>query len=111
MSDYRNLNIDYRDPDDPLRSDAKFDPDASAANAAWGWIAAAVFVVVVLAVAFGIGHQPGQTGINTASNDVTPPAATRMAPPAATRMGPPAMSPAPITPVPTPNSPAQGNSR
>jgi len=110
MSDYRNPNFDYRDPDDPLRRDARFDPDAGAANAAWGWIAAAVFLVVVLAVAFGIGHQPGQTGTNTASNDVTPPPAmSRMAPPVAT---PAPVTPAPpITPAPTPNTPAQGNSQ
>ena len=91
MSDY-----DYRNPEDPFRRDAKFDPDLRAANAAWGWIAAAVFLVVVLAVAFGVGHQPGQTGTNTASNEVTPPAATRMAPP--TTMAPPATAPAPAAP-------------
>jgi hypothetical protein len=92
MSDYRNSEFDYRN--DPLRRDPAYDPDARAMNATWGWIAAAVFIVVVLAVAFGIGHEPGQSGSNTASNDA-PPAATRMAPPAA----PPATAP-------TPNSPA-----
>jgi hypothetical protein len=95
MSDYRNQDFNYQSLEDPLRREAKFDPDARAANAAWGWIAAAVFLVVVLAVAFGIGHQPGQLGTNTASNEVTPPAATRMAPP------PSAMSPTTITPAPT----------
>jgi len=75
-------------------------------NATWGWIAAAVFIVVVLAVAFGIGHEPSQSGPNTASNDVMPPAATRMAPPLtpARPTSPPAATPAPVTP--TPNSPA-----
>jgi hypothetical protein len=104
MSDYRNSDYDYRN--DPLRRDPAYDPDARAMNATWGWIAAAVFIVVVLAVAFGIGHEPGQSGTNTASNDVTPPAATRMAPPLAP--APPAtapiVTPAPATP--TPNSPA-----
>jgi hypothetical protein len=104
MSDYRNSDYDYRN--DPLRRDPAYDPDARAMNATWGWIAAAIFIVVVLAVAFGIGHEPGQSGTSTASNDVTPPAATRMAPPftPASPTAPPAATPAPATP--TPNSPA-----
>ncbi len=106
MSDYRNSDYDYRN--DPLRRDPAYDPDARAMNATWGWIAAAVFIVVVLAVAFGIGHQPNQSGTNTASNDVTPPAATRMAPPLSpappAKTIPPAATPAPVAP--TPNSPA-----
>ncbi|MGD0149191.1 MAG: hypothetical protein ABSB77_11450 [Xanthobacteraceae bacterium] len=104
MSDYRNSDYDYRN--DPLRRDPAYDPDARAMNATWGWIAAAVFIVVVLAVAFGIGHEPSQSGPNTASNDVIPPAATRMAPPLtpARPTSPPAATPAPVTP--TPNSPA-----
>jgi hypothetical protein len=101
MSDYRNSDFDYRN--DPLRRDPIYDPDARAMNATWGWIAAAVFIVVVLAVAFGVGHGPNQSGTNTASNDVTPPAATRMAPPLSPA-APHAATPAPITP--TPNSPA-----
>jgi len=105
MSDNRNPNPDYRDPNDPLRRDARVDPDAGARNAAWGWIAAAVFLVVVLAVAFGVGHQPGQSGTNTASNDVTPP-------PAMNRMAPPAVAPTPAPPItPAPNTPAQGSSQ
>jgi hypothetical protein len=114
MSDYRNQDFNYQSPEDHVRRDAKFDPDARAANAAWGWIAAAVFLVVVLAVAFGIGHQPGQLGTNTASNDVTPPAATRMAPPA--NMSPTTITPAPattpapaITPAPITPAPQGGN--
>jgi hypothetical protein len=86
-------NYDYNDP---LRRDPPYDPVASDMNATWGWIAAAVFIVVILAVAFGIGHQ-GQSGTNTAQNEFGPPAATRMAPPPAT------MSPI----APTPNTPAQ----
>src|SRR6202035_1664302 len=99
MSDYRNSEFDYRN--DPLRRDPAYDPDARAMNATWGWIAAAVFIVVVLAVAFGIGHEPNQSGTNTAANDVTPPAATRMAPPLTA--GPTAATPAPAAL--TPNSP------
>jgi len=115
MSDYRNPDFNYQSPEDPMRDDAKFDPDARSANAAWGWIAAAVFLVVVLAVAFGIGHRPGQSGTNTAANDITPPAATHMAPPAGpspsmippqtTTLAPlpapaPAITPAPSAPAP-----------
>jgi hypothetical protein len=71
-----------------------YDPVARDMNATWGWVAAAVFIVVILAVAFGIGHQPGQ---QTASNDVNSPPAAHMAPPP--------VSLAPIAP--TPNPPAQ----
>lgn len=102
MTDNRNSNFDYRDRDDPLRSAAGFDPDARAANAAWGWIAAAVFLVVVLAVAFGLGHQPSQ-GTQTALN-------TPAQPPAVTHMNPAGTAPAPATsasPIaPAPNAPA-----
>jgi hypothetical protein len=91
MSDYRNSDFEYRNNDPP------YDPVARDMNATWGWIAAAVFIVVVLAVAFGVGHGAGQSATNTASNDVNPPAATRMAPPPA--------SMSPITPA--PSAPAQ----
>ena len=90
MSDYRNSEFDPRN--DPPRREPAYDPDARVMNATWGWIAGAVFIVVVLAVAFGIGHEPNT---QSASNNVTPPAATRMAPP---------VTPAPASP--TPNSPA-----
>jgi hypothetical protein len=58
-------------------------------NVMWGWIAAGVFVLVVLALVFNSGD-----GTRTASTDVSnPPATTGMAPPA--RTTPPAMAPAP----------------
>jgi hypothetical protein len=96
MSDYRNPDYDYRNPEDPFRRDAKFDPDVGAANVTWGWIAAAVFIVAILAVAFGMGHQPG--GTHTASNDVTPPMINHTVPPAT--VPPPSMTPAPAVPPP-----------
>ncbi|MGB6509654.1 MAG: hypothetical protein WBF07_16185 [Xanthobacteraceae bacterium] len=106
MSDYRNY--DYGNPTDPLRGDPQLDPNARPPNAAWGWIAAAIFLVVVLAVAFGYGHKPGQLGTNTASNDVAPPAVSHMAPPAT--VPPPGAGLAPSTPAPpvpaTPANPA-----
>jgi len=92
MSDYRNSEYGYRN-DDPMRRDVIYDPNVRSMNATWGWIAAAIFIVVVVAAAFGLG-RPSQTGTNTASNE--PPAATRMAPP-------PSMHPL----APAPNSPAQ----
>jgi hypothetical protein len=113
MSDYRNTDPlrdstdPLRDSHDPMRRGLRTDPDARAMNATWGWIAAAVFIVVVLAVAFGIGHQPGPAGTNTASNDATPPAATRMAPPL--NPGPPAATPTPLAPAQAPITPAPGS--
>ncbi len=115
MSDYRNY--DYRNPNDPFGNDVRFDPNVRAPNAAWGWIAAAVFLVVVLAVAFGAGHKPGQTGTTTAFNDMTPPAASHMTAPAPSQapshmapmtVQPPAATPSPrATPTP-PLAPAPG---
>ncbi|MGB7037360.1 MAG: hypothetical protein WBD71_17755 [Xanthobacteraceae bacterium] len=106
MSDFRNSNYDYRNPDDPFRADANLDPNVRAPSAAWGWVAAAVFLVIVLAVAFGFGHRPGQLGTNTASNNVNPPAITHMSPPAAPTPGaipapgtPTAPAAAPVTPA------------
>jgi hypothetical protein len=97
MSDY-----DYRNPEDPFQRDTAYDPNVRSGNSAWGWVAAAVFVAIVLAVVFGMGRQPGQTGTNTASNETRPPMTTQMAPPA-TRPSP--AMPAPANPA--PNNSAQ----
>ena len=43
----------------------------------WGWIAGAVFLVIVLAVALGVGHEPTRV----ASNNATPPQTTAPAAP------------------------------
>ncbi len=104
MSDY-----DYRNSQDPFERDTAYDPNVRTGNSAWGWIAAAVFVAIVLAVVFGMGHQPGQNGTNTAAN--TPrPSATQMAPPAtpspASPTTPAPTTPAPTTPAPTTSTPA-----
>ena len=85
-------NYDYNDP---MRRDQGYDPVGGDTNAKWGWVAAAVLVIVILGLAFGMGRQ--ETGSRTAQNESGPPAATRMAPPPATTM--------PITPA--PSSPAQ----
>jgi len=105
MSDYN-----YHGPEDPFRRDDVYDPNVRSRNTAWGWIAAAVFLVVVLALLIGIGHHAGQPGTNTASNDSNPPA-TRMAPPtpAPPNVPPAAATPAPANPAP-PAAPAPGAS-
>ena len=43
MSDY-----DYRNPEDPFQRDTAYDPNVRTGNSAWGWLAAAVFVAIVL---------------------------------------------------------------
>ena len=59
MRNYRNLNSDYRNLEDPLRPDRRNDRDARSARAAWGWIAGAIFLVIVLASAF-VSYEPFQ---------------------------------------------------
>jgi hypothetical protein len=67
---------DYRDPNDPMWRNTSFEPQVN--RYGYGWVAgAAVFLVVVLAVAFGIRNGT----IHTASNDVMPPAVTHLPPP------------------------------
>jgi hypothetical protein len=115
MTDYRNMDPDFHNPEDPFRRDPALSPDAGASNAMWGWVAAAVFIVAVLAVGFGIWGKPQSNGMNTASNDQTAPAVTRMAPPApmptpTMAPTPPAPPSAPVTPAPSAPGPA-GNLR
>ena len=72
------------DPNDPLhRGDWQQGfrrDDARSENATWGWVAAAVFVAIVLFIAFTGGHD----GQRTASNDLSQTAASTrtMMPPA-----------------------------
>lgn len=108
MTDYRNLDSDPFDPNDPYRRDPKLDPNLRPANAVTGWVVAAVFAVAILAVIFGLAHQPGQLGTNTASNDVnTPPAATHMAPPASPSGAPSPQQTMPQAPISSTPAPAQ----
>lgn len=94
---------DYRNPDDPLRRDLGYDPDARSAKATWGWVAGAALLVVLLAIAFGIGRAPNQPGHDTVANN-TPPT-TQPAPPPAGPTGP-TFAPAPLNPTqPTPPGP------
>ncbi len=94
---YRNQSDPlYRSPNDPLRRDVADDPAARRTNAAWGWVAGAVFLAIVLAIAFGVGHSPNQPNSTVANNNAPPPAATQpMAPPA----GPASRTMAPTNPA------------
>ena len=65
----------------------------------WGWIAGAVFIIVVLALVF-----TSSEGTNTARNDVNPPATTGQAP----KSAPPAI---PVTPGQPPSTTGQGGER
>jgi hypothetical protein len=67
---------DYRDPNDPMFGNRGYEP-ADRTSTSWGWIAGAVFLVIVLALAFGVGREPSRV----ASNNVTPPQATSPATP------------------------------
>jgi hypothetical protein len=62
----------------------------------WGWIAGAVFIIVLLALVFTSSEST-----NTARNDVNPPATTGMA----TKSAPPAV---PAKPGETPSTTGQG---
>jgi hypothetical protein len=94
---------DYNNPNDPSRRDSPYDPNVRAGNAASGWIAGGVFLVIILGLAFGVGHMPNHGNSNSVANN-TPPPATQPAPsgPAthtysATPMSPP-QNPAPAQP-------------
>lgn len=68
MSDFRDPL--YRDSNDPISGNVGYEP--AGRNAGWGWIAAAVFLVVILAIAFGVGHSPND---RVALNSAPPPPA------------------------------------
>jgi hypothetical protein len=90
---------DYRNPNDPLWRGAQYEPATSGNNVGWGWIAGALALVILVAIAFGVGHSPTET----ASNDVSPQANRMTPPPSAPRHVNPA---APgLTPPPAQQSP------
>ena len=100
---------DYRDPNDPMWRNTPYTADQRGYNAPWGWVAGAVFLVIVLAIAFGVRNEP----THTASNDTAPSA--HVAPPPAMNPASPAnpsmARPAPV-PAPTPGaSPAPQGSQ
>jgi hypothetical protein len=99
---------DYRDPNDPTNDptygNLGYEPADRRAGSGWGWIAGAVFLVIILALAFGLGHEPSRL----ASNDSSQSPATHTAPPANTinpaPPGAPGLTPPPA-PAPAPNRP------
>jgi hypothetical protein len=99
---------DYRDPNDPTWRNAAYDPNARGYSSTWGWVIGALFVLVVLVIAFGTKHESTQT----ASNAGSPPAATRMAPPASGLTPSPANPSQPPSPAnPTPAAPKTPNNQ
>jgi hypothetical protein len=65
---------DYRDPNDPMYGDRGYEP-ADRTSTSWGWIAGAAFLVIVLALAFGVGREPSRVASNnTAAPQATAPA-------------------------------------
>jgi hypothetical protein len=60
---------DYRDPNDPM-----YGYEPAYRTGSWGWIAGAtgLVIILVLGLAFGVGHGPTRV----ASNNVMPPQAT-----------------------------------
>jgi len=71
---------EYRDPRNPLDPPAGPDMqgDMRRSNSGLGWIAGAVFLIVVIALIYGLGHSD-----RTASTGGSPPAATTGAAPPA----------------------------
>ena len=95
----------YRDPNDPMWRNTPYAADDRGNGATWGWVAAAVFIVIVLAIAFGVRNEP----THTASNDAAPSA--RMAPAAPMKPASPAnpsLTPRPA-PAPAPTPAPQGS--
>jgi hypothetical protein len=100
MSDFRNSDPLHRDPNDPKGGNVGYEPANRRDTAGWGWIAGAVFLAILVAIAFGLGHEPNN---RVASNDVTPPAAMH---PLGAPMTSPGLAPPPAqSPAPTPNRP------
>lgn len=95
---------DYRDRNDSLTRNTAYEPAYRGTHSGWGWIAAAAFLVIVLAIAFGVRHEPNRVALNSS----TPPAATHMTPPAGPLNPSPAAKPSfipPLAPAPAPHQP------
>ena len=83
---------DFRDPNDQFNGNSGYEPPNDNANR-WGWIVGAAFLVVVLGLAFSVGHQPTRV----ASNDNVSPITTPAAPPSDPMIAP-GLTPPPTTP-------------
>jgi hypothetical protein len=80
---------DYRDPNDPMYRNTGYEPAGRGTGINWGWIAGAMFLVIVLALAFGVGHEPSRV----ASNNPPPPQTSAPAPSALPGLTPPPSQP------------------
>jgi cell division protein FtsN len=94
MSDYNN---------DFMRRDEPYDLNARRGSNAWGWIAGAVLVAILVGLAFGVGHTPNQSGNQMAQNTPMTQPAPAPSGPASTTFAPGAMNHA----TPAPANPAQ----
>lgn len=67
---------EFRNPNDPLGRDSPYDLNAREGKA-WTWIAGAILVVILVALAFGINHTntagPNFAANNTPALNQTPP--------------------------------------
>ena len=90
---------DPRDFDRRMDMDRRMDFERMGAPTPWGWIAGAVFIVVILALVFASGEAS-----KTARDDTNPPATTGMAP----KTAPPAIA---VQPGQTPSTTGQGAQR
>ncbi len=78
---------DYRDPNDPMYSNLGYEPADRRTSSGWGWIAGAAFLVIVLALAFGVAREPSRVASNDSQST-------------ATRMAPPPHTTSPASPIP-----------
>ena len=96
---------DYRNPDDPSRRDSPYDLNARTGNMASGWIAGGVFLVIIIGLAFGIGHTPNHGDndpSNTAANNTALPTTQPARGGPASRTYSPAPALTPMSPAPNP---------
>ena len=95
---------DYRDPNDPMYGNTAYEPADRRPGTGWGWIAGAVFLVIILALAFGVGHEPSRVASNNNTVETTAP----MAPGPSTNPSPstvPGLAPPPLHQPTAPNRP------
>ncbi len=91
---------DPRDFDRRMDMDRRVELERMGAPTPWGWIAGAVFIVVILALVFASGE-----GSKTALDDTNPPPATTGKAP---RTAPPAVT---VPPEQAPSTTGQGGQR
>ena len=81
---------DYRDRNDPLNT--SYEPVDNRGGTVWSWIAgAAVFLVIVVAVAFGVAHEPSRVASNgmQSTTRIAPPPMTTPVPSVVPGLAPP----------------------